>query len=139
MGIAKQAFYEGAALHQLARSTELTSLKYEAPFFVLNRRVLVYLKYSTKTRSPWGFTFTEEEQVLLRRRATSDRITIGLICGGDGVATVSYDDFVGIAAPKRTAIHVACYRKHKEQYEVSGPDGAIARKIAPSDWMRLLG
>ena len=138
MPITKQAFYEGAALHQLARSTELKSIRYEAPFFIFNKSVLAYLKYSTKTRSPWAFTFTEEEQVLLTRRAASDLIAIGLICAGDGVAMIAYDDYLSIASPRKGAVHVACYRKHKEHYEVSGPDGAVARKVAPSEWGRLL-
>lgn len=138
MGIAKQAFYEGAALHQLARASQLTSLKYNAPFFVLNGDLLAYLKYSTKIRSPWGFTFTEEEQKVLHRQGTKSRIAIGLVCGGDGIAAIGYEDFAGIAVQKNAAIHVACYRKHKEHYEVSGPDGVVSRKIAPSDWLKLL-
>ncbi|MEX2163108.1 MAG: hypothetical protein WD823_02540 [Sulfuricaulis sp.] len=138
MAIAKQAFYEGAALHQLIRSNGVRSLQYDDPFFVLNGRVLAYLKYSTRVRSPWGFTFTADEQILLNERAAERKIAIGLICAGDGIATVSYEDYLSIAAPRKSAIHVACYRKHWEHYEVSGPDGVVARKIAPSDWQRLL-
>ena len=52
MAIKKQEFYEGAALHLLARAGGITSLRYEAPLFLLNNRLLVHLKYSTKGRSP---------------------------------------------------------------------------------------
>lgn len=138
MAIKKQEFYEGAALHLLARSGGITSLRYEAPFFLLNNRILVHLKYSTRGRSPWGFTFTPDEQALLRARASRSSIVIGLICGSDGVAAFSYDAYRTIAAPRKSAVHIACYRGHGTHYEVNGPDGMLDEKIAPSDWRQLL-
>jgi len=138
MAIKKQEFYEGAALHLLARSGGITSVRYEAPFFLLNNRIFVHLKYSTRGRSPWGFTFTPGEQVLLRNRASRSSIVIGLICGSDGVAAFSYDAYRTIAAPRKSAVHIACYREHGAHYGVNGPDGALDEKIAPSDWRQLL-
>lgn len=138
MAIKKQEFYEGAALHLLVRSGGIESIRYEAPFFVLNDDLLVYLKYSTRGRSPWGFTFMPDEQVLLRTKATKFRIVIGLICGADGVAAFNYAAYQSVAAPRRSAIHVSCYRRHGEHYEVNGPDGAFSEKVAPSDWKRIL-
>ena len=86
MGIQKQEFYEGAALHLLARSGRITALRYDPPFFMLNNHLLVLLKYSTRGRSPWGFTFTPDEQALLKAGGVKSRIVIGLVCGADGVA-----------------------------------------------------
>ena len=48
MAIQKQEFYEGAALHLVARSGHVTSVRYDPPFFFLNDRMRVLLKYSTK-------------------------------------------------------------------------------------------
>jgi hypothetical protein len=138
MPIRKQEFYEGAALHVLARSGAITSIRYEPPLFVLNDRLLVHLKYSTRGRSPWGFTFMPEEQVLLENRAAQSEIVIGLICGADGIAAFSYRDYRSVAAPRDGAIHIACYRDHGEHYEVNGPDGTLDGKVAPSDWRRIL-
>src|SRR5687767_11739241 len=112
MPIQKQEFYEGAALHLLARTGTITSVRYDAPFFVLNDRLLVRLKYSTRGRSPWGFTFTAEEQVILASRASELQTAIGLICGGDGVVGFSYEAYRSIAAPRDTSVHIACYRQH---------------------------
>jgi hypothetical protein len=53
VAIRKQEFYEGAALHLLARTGGITSVRYEAPFFLVNQ-LSVLLKYSTRARSPWG-------------------------------------------------------------------------------------
>ena len=138
MGIKKQEFYEGAALHLLARAGGITSIRYEAPFFLLNDQLLVLLKYSTKGRSPWGFTFTRDEQVILRKRASQLRVVIGLVCGADGVVALAYDTFLSVAAPRESAVHIACYRQYDEHYQVNGPDGTVNRKVAPSNWLRIL-
>lgn len=138
MAIKKQEFYEGAALHLLARSGEITAIRYEEPFFVVNNTLLVHLKYSTRGRSPWGFTFTEDEQVIHVKESSESNIIIGLICGSDGVAAFSYNDYLKVAAPRKSAIHIACYGQLGEHYEVSGPDGALKKKISPSYWQKIL-
>jgi hypothetical protein len=138
MPIKKQEFYEGAAIYLLARTGQITGIRYESPFFVLNDYLLVLLKYSTKSRSPWSFTFTMDEQRVLSRRATTSKTVIGLICGADGVAVFPYEAFNTIAAQRQSAIHIACYRRHGEHYEVSGPDGSLDGKVAPARWLRIL-
>ena len=138
MAIKKQEFYEGAALHLLARTGGITSIRYEAPFFLVNNELLVLLKYSTRGRSPWGFTFTRDEQVLLQNKASKLKTVIGLVCGADGVAAFTYDDYLSVAAPRKSAVHIACYREHHGHYEVNGPDGTLDGKVAPSDWQRIL-
>jgi len=139
MGIQKQEFYEGAALHQIIRGCSGAKVIYVPPLFVFDDKLQVHLKYSTGKRSPWGFTFTPEEQVLLSERAQEMPLVIGLICGADGVAAVAYDDYLSVASLKDTALRVSCRRNHREHFEVGGPDGTLPGKVAPADWVRLLG
>ena len=139
MGIKKQEFYEGAALYLLARTGRVRSIRYESPFFLLNDSLWVYLKYSTKGRSPWGFTFMAAEQALLEERSSKSDIVVGLVCGSDGVAGLPYEAYRSIAATRPSAVHIACYRAHNEHYKLKGPDGALAGKIAPSSWQRIIG
>jgi hypothetical protein len=40
MAIKKQEFYEGAALHLIARTGLVAGVQYVAPFFVFNNRLL---------------------------------------------------------------------------------------------------
>ena len=47
MAIKKQEFYEGAALHLLARTGTVASMRYNAPFFIFNDRVLGLLSSTT--------------------------------------------------------------------------------------------
>jgi len=137
MPIKKQEFYEGAALHLLASTERIVGIVHRPPFFLLNGRVLVLLKYSTKNRSPWGFTFTENEQGRLQTRSSKYETKIGLVCGSDGVVALAYQDFLEIAKPRSGTVHVACYRQHGEFYEVNGPDGTLNRKIPPSGWQKI--
>ena len=74
MAIKKREYYEGAALYRVICANQVDSIRYEPPFFVMNDLLSVLLKYSTKNRSPWGFTFSIEEQVLLKTRATRSRM-----------------------------------------------------------------
>ena len=99
---------------------------------------MVYLKYSTKGRSPWGFTFTGDEQDVLEKRGSKLKIVLGLVCGADGVVAFTYDAYRNVAAHRKNAVHIACYRQHREHYEVNGPDGTLDGKVAPSDWLRIL-
>lgn len=138
MAIKKQEFYEGAALHLLARTGAITSIQYDAPFFIINDQLLVHLKYSTRGRSPWGFTFTTDEQRILHSKASGSKIVIGFVCGADGVAAIAYDSYLSVASPRESSIHIACYRQHGEHYEVKGPDGKLGGKVAPSNWQRIL-
>ena len=139
MGIQKQEFYEGAALHQLIRgSCGIKSIIYSPPLFVLDSRLQVHLKYSTGKRSPWGFTFVPEEQLLLCQRAKVMLLFIGLICGADGIAVLPYEGYLRIASVRDAALHVSCRRSHREHFEICGPDGPLPNKVSPSSWVKLL-
>lgn len=138
MAIQKQEFYEGAALHQLIRGAGEVLIRYVSPLFILNDRLQIHLKYSTIVRSPWGFTFNPDEQQLLLKRAAELPLAIGLVCGADGIVVLSFEQYAEIACPRATAVRIGCSRKHREHFVVSGPDGIVPGKIAPSDWHRLL-
>lgn len=138
MGIQKQEFYEGAALHVLLRGGTGAHIAYRSPFFVINDGMLIHLKYSTGVRSPWGFTFTADEQNLLHRNSMDMPMTIGMVCGSDGVAALPFASYASIASLRASALRISCARRHREHFEISGPDGTLERKVPPSDWSKLL-
>jgi len=138
MAIRKQDFYEGAALYSLIKAAGAAHIRYDAPFFIVDDRVVLYLKYSTRVRSPWGFTFSAEEHTLLERPRAEGGVTIALICGEDGIACMGIDSLKSIARNKGTASRIACFRRHGEHYGISGPDGALDSKVPPSNWHKLL-
>jgi len=137
MALKKQEFYEGAALHVIARTGAVRGIEYDPPFFLFNDRLYVLFKYCARTRSPWGFTFTPDEQVTIHERAVKSDTVIALICGSDGVAALSYASFLPIGRPRQTAIHISCCRRHGEYYGLSGPDGTLSKKVSPSTWQNI--
>lgn len=138
MGIKKQEFYEGAALHLLTRRHGSVTLRHDPPCFVVNDRLVIYLKYSTRGRSPWGFTLSAAELKTLRRYLPKYDVILGLVCGDDGITALGYEDMSSITEGSEEVVHVSCYRQRHEHYEVNGPCGTLPRKIAPSDWLRML-
>lgn len=139
MPIGKHEFYEGAALHQLLRSDDFQSLVYDAPFFVVNGSASIHLKHCTKIRGPWQFTFGPHEQQVLESRGVACRLFLGLVCGADGIAAISYGQFAQIAPPSAASVAVACRRRYNEHYAISGPAGELSRKVPPSLWQRIPG
>jgi hypothetical protein len=138
MTIGKQEFYEGAALYRLAKSGSIKSISFDPPFIIVNGRLLLFIKYCKNGSSRWGFEFTPQECVQLSKASESGTVVIGLVCGSDGVVAVDFDEFRELAGSPAVSIRVACYRKHRELYEVSGPEGVSRRKVPPSRWTRLL-
>jgi len=138
MAIQKQEFYEGAAIHQLLRVLCDVRVSFSSPYFVVNGKTRLHLKHSTAVRSPWGFTFTPAEQALLiRDAACGSPIIIGLVCGSDGIVGLTMQNYLAIASQRGTALRIACSRSHRTHFTVSGPDGALPGKMAPSNWTTL--
>lgn len=138
MPIKKQDFYEGAAVYQLVRSGRLKAIRHEHPYLIINDSQYVYLKYSTKGRSPWPFTFAPDEQSMLHRAPMRGEVTVGLVCGADGIVALPADEYRVLAISQPIAIHISCRRSHGEHYQVSGPNGVLSHKIAPTAWRHLL-
>ncbi len=138
MAIQKQEYYEGAALHALIRSAGSLHVRYEAPFFVLNDSARVYVKYSTRGRSPWGFSFSEGEHELLLATVKDHEVVVALVCGSDGVASLTFAELAIACDVPREAFWVSCYRGHKQHYRLKGPRGWFESTVAPSAWERIL-
>lgn len=138
MAIQKQEFYEGAAIHRMVCFGGLKTISLSNHFFLCNDELLIYFKYSTRNRSPWGFTFGPDENESIADRVKKNRVFIGLICGSDGVAVIEAQELLRIGPAKTSSVRIACFRKHGEYYRISGPEGELERKIRPSDWTRLL-
>ncbi len=138
MAIRKQEFYEGAAIHQLARKGHINELRCEGPLFIFNEGVSVLFKYSTRGRSPWAFTVMPDERLALEGQAASRRVFLALVCGSDGVAAVRFEAVQEILPDHARAAHISCYRLHGEWYEVNGPAGTLKDKVAPASWSKIL-
>src|SRR5437870_380965 len=90
-------FYQGVVLRQLVVENDL-SMSFR-PFvregritaFVLNGRVGVYVKHSSKRMSPWRYTFTIEQAAdLLDLEAKFPDSFMVFVCETDGLVTLPF-------------------------------------------------
>ena len=135
--IEKQDFYHGAALTRLVEHPKCQSIKREEPGYVVNGDTFIFLKYSTKGRSPWRFIFGQEEVEYLKISASCYRQTIlGFICGGDGICGLPWREAERLLANEGGWISVR--RNFNERYGVAGSNGKLVGKIPILDWPLLV-
>jgi hypothetical protein len=133
----KQEFYWGAAIARLLDDAKCTNLCKVEQGYLVNSALFFLLKYTTKSRSPWRFTFGEDEIARLANVSSRyKRVVTGLICGGDGVCAISWDQLEKLLGGRPGWI--SARRKFHERYGVAGPAGELDRKISISDWPALL-
>jgi len=135
--IEKLEFYHGAALVRVIEDARCeTIVKHECGYRINNDRILA-IKYSTKARSPWGFTFSGED--ISRFEATSaewGECAVALVCGGDGICAVSWSIAASLlgGSPGR----IAAKRGFAGCYAVSGPAGELKGKVAMNRWPAIV-
>ena len=131
--IAKREFYHGVAIVRLLEDKRCQTVRKDELGYIVNDEVFVFIKYTTKTRSPWRFTFGKDEVKQLNTRATSFRnMVIVLICGGDGICAISWCSASRLLGNK--AGWISTRRKFSEQYAVAGQAGQLHGKVSLSEW-----
>lgn len=131
-------FYQGVVLRRLVIETDYsTSFR---PFvregrmsaFVVNGRIGVYMKHSSKRMSPWRFTFTIEQAAdLLDLEHKFPDSFVVFVCGTDGLVTLSFADLHRIVSFEESEnAWVSISRPPRNQYEVTGNRGELEYKVA---------
>ncbi|MGM5021871.1 hypothetical protein [Tardiphaga sp. 367_B4_N1_1] len=131
-------FYQGVVLRQLVIEADYsTSFR---PFvregrinaFVINGRVGVYVKHSSKRMSPWRFTFTIDQaaDLLDLEQKCPDSFMV-FVCGTDGLVTLSFSDLhsiVGFQESENAWVSVS--RPPRTQYDIAGNTGELKYKVS---------
>jgi hypothetical protein len=135
--IDKQEFYHGVALVRLLDDNRCREVKKHSIGYIVNNEVIVLLKYTTRSRTPWRFTFTLDEMVSIETLCKGgNRITIAFVCGGDGICAVYAEELYSIMGDNPGWI--AIRRNFNEQYGVTGSKGALERKISFKRWPSII-
>ena len=130
-------FYHGAALATAFNDPRCVDIARWSPGYLVNDAVWALLKYTTKSGTPWQFTFTAEDIARLQHCPDeAERVVMGLVCGGDGICTVSAETALLLLEDAPGAIGVR--RKFHGWYGVSGPAGKLVKKVAPRRWPQIL-
>lgn len=135
--IDKQEFYHGAAILRILEDARCRSVRKQDFGYRINEEVFVFPKYTTKTRSPWRFTFGREELSRLGPLiASCRRIVVALICGGDGICAVPWEDVERVLGGNFGWVSVR--RNFNKRYDVAGPAGGLHRKISRQEWPSVI-
>jgi hypothetical protein len=100
--------------------------------FVIDKKVAIHIKHSTKRLSPWQFTFSRanvEELIDLDHR--HHQLFICLICGDDGFLCITPEEFLEVSGPAKSETYwIRAERPRNKMYEVSGNAGTLSIKKA---------
>jgi len=131
--IDKREFYHGAALICLLEDARCQQVRKHEFGYIVNDAAFVFLKYTTKPRSPWRFSFSVDEVQRLNLLASQFRkIIIAMVCGGDGICAVSWRDASNLLG--NNTGWISARRKFKEQYAVAGQVGQLHGKVSLNEW-----
>lgn len=106
--------------------------KFGAGYYLLDERVPIYLKMSSKRKGPWTFNFFRSHQKNQEElfREFGECFTC-LICGKDGIAGLSMSELRQVLDgnfEEQECISVR--RKLKTMYNVKGRDGELNKRIS---------
>jgi hypothetical protein len=131
-------FYQGVVLRQLAVESDY-SISFR-PFlregrinaFVINGRVGVYLKHSSKRMSPWRFSFTIDQAAdLLDLEQKFPDSFVVFVCATDGLVTLSFADLHTIVSFQESEnAWVSVSRPPRAQYDLAGNRGELKYKVS---------
>lgn len=108
--------------------------------YVINEKIGIYIKYSSKRMTPWRFTFKKEhqEEIELMKDKLKE-VFLVLVCNDDGVVCLSYPELKQILDDQHDAIEWISATRHKrEMYSVKGSDGKLGFKVGPNDFPEKL-
>jgi len=108
--------------------------------YVLDGRLGLYIKYSSKRLSPWRFSFlkTHQEEIEILKNTYSE-VCVSLVCGIDGVAVLSHQQLKEVLDEEFDSIEsISVKRRRSGMYDVRGSNGKLRFKVAQSDCPRKI-
>jgi len=134
----KAEYYHGAAVVSLLENDNAFSIRKKGFLgYVVNDKIFVFLKYTTKAKTPWRFTFDQEDiDRCLKMSAEHQGVVFGLVCGGDGICGLKWNEVRSLLGDKPGWI--SAKRKHNESYAVAGSENELERKITVGRWSTFI-
>ena len=135
--IDKQEFYHGAALVRLLSYPFCLNLRKADGGYIVNENVYLLIKYTTKHRSPWRFTFSKEDmRLVMTNLAPLRRVVIVFVNGGDGISALTGFELSHILGDFPGWVSIS--RRFNEQYTVAGSKNSLRKKCSLRRWPDLV-
>lgn len=135
--IDKFEYYHGAAIVRLLQDERCRALHRKGLLgYVVNENTFLFVKYTTKARTPWRFTFDQEDVDRANKMSEDyDQVLVPMVCGGDGICVITWDEAVRLLG--NAPGFIATARKHNEQYAVWGALEELKHKVSFRRWPSL--
>lgn len=138
-------FYHGLVFARILHATQrpLSIKPFPSPSnasYVVNEKIGIYIKYSSKRMTPWRFTFKKEHQEEIESMKNSLKaVFLLLVCNDDGIVCLDYKEVKQILDDQIDPIEWISAARHKrEMYTVKGSDGKLGFKIGSNDFPEKL-
>lgn len=108
--------------------------------YVLNDKVGIYIKYSTKRLSPWRFSFQKRHQdEILDMKNKIGEVFLLLVCNDNGIITLSFNELKQILNETHEQVEwISATRGKREMFSIKGSDGQLEFKIGRNEFPRKL-
>jgi hypothetical protein len=138
-------YFHGIVFARMLHATqkELSIKPFPTPdnaSYVVNGKVGVYIKYSSKRLSPWSFSFQKRHQdEILRMKNEIGEVFVLLVCNDDGVVALNFDEVRELLNEVHLdAEWISVSRGRRQMYTVKGSDGALDHKAARDDFAKRI-
>lgn len=97
--------------------------------YLLNGRLALHIKYSSKRLTPWQFTFSGENQKEIDSLITRyECFALALVCGRDGFVCLDQDEYRSLVGLNSGAsVSIRADRSRNQQYRLAGTAGKLKR------------
>lgn len=133
----KYEFYQGVVLRQVIVHADFALMI--RPFakegrinaFVVNGKIGIFIKHSTKRMSPWPFTFSiDQVSDLLDLTAACPSVFVVFVCNDDGLVTIDASNLYEIVSLQDSDnAWIRIERPRRAQYSVSGNKADLPFKV----------
>ena len=133
-------FFHGTVLTKLVHSNLFKTIQAfgkSNSSYLIDDKIGLYIKYSTKRMAPWSFSFLQEHINELKDMVDLiGKAFVCLVCNDDGVCCLDWQEFCTIISIESIVFPkwIRTSRKKNEKYSVHGCDGELKHKIGISDF-----
>jgi|SRR3989344_791475 len=108
--------------------------------YVINEKVGIYIKFSSKRLTPWSFSFQKRHQdEILRMRNELGEMFVLLVCNDDGIVGLNFDEVRNILDEvHEDAEWISVARSRGQMYAVKGSDGKLGYKVGKDDFAQRI-
>ena len=107
--------------------------------YIINDKIAIMIKYSTKRLSPWTFTINRDFNFSIDSLSNDYIVFVTLVCNDDGIACLTYDDYSYITCFGSYDINsIFIKRKKNESYTVKGTERSLEHKVKDCDLPNLI-